>query len=389
MSLHFAVLSDPHVTLPQTLWDHPSRFHLGEYSIPALEEVLRHLEVIAPEFLLIPGDLTQHGEPENHLWLQKRLARLPFPAYVIPGNHDVPVPVATAEAIAPEDFPKYYRQFGYAQSDHLYYSLEIQPGIHLIGLNSNQFGADGKVWGWIDQLQLTWLEEQLTRLQGKLVLVMVHHNVLPHLPGQRDSSIGKRYLLENSAELLAILHSHGVQLIFTGHLHIQDIAYDRADGHCLYEITTGSLVSYPHPYRLLKLEQDSLHIKSYRVDAVPGQPYLGEFSRCWMDRRSLPFVQKFLTDPPLQMAPETAQALLPQLKTFWSQVAAGDTQLYLPDFPAPARTYLESFSADLASSPTGSVDNHTRLQLQPSHWQTYLKTKKPQIAIARAGDYWN
>jgi 3',5'-cyclic AMP phosphodiesterase CpdA len=91
INFRFAIVSDLHIALPHTIWDHPSRFHLVEVSIPAFESVLEHLTQLDLDFLLIPGDLTQHGEPENHAWLANRLSQLPFPVYVIPGNHDVPV----------------------------------------------------------------------------------------------------------------------------------------------------------------------------------------------------------------------------------------------------------------------------------------------------------
>ena len=65
----FAIVSDLHIALPHTIWQHPSRFHLVEVSIHALESVLEHLTQLELDFLLIPGDLTQHGEAENHSWL--------------------------------------------------------------------------------------------------------------------------------------------------------------------------------------------------------------------------------------------------------------------------------------------------------------------------------
>jgi 3',5'-cyclic AMP phosphodiesterase CpdA len=73
LDLRFAVVSDLHIGLPHTLYDHPTRFHLIEVSIPALENVFQHLSQLDLDFLLLPGDLTQHGEPENHIWLRNRL----------------------------------------------------------------------------------------------------------------------------------------------------------------------------------------------------------------------------------------------------------------------------------------------------------------------------
>src|ERR687886_1261514 len=117
LDFRFAVVSDLHIGLPHTIWNHPSRFHLVEVSIPALELILEHLKQQEIDFLLLPGDLTQHGEPDNHAWLQQRLAQLPFPAYVVPGNHDVPVVMANEQSIAVCDFPHYYRKCGYSNTD--------------------------------------------------------------------------------------------------------------------------------------------------------------------------------------------------------------------------------------------------------------------------------
>ena len=50
----FAVVSDLHIGLPHTIWNHPSRFHLIEVSIPAFEKVLSHLDALNIDFLLLP-----------------------------------------------------------------------------------------------------------------------------------------------------------------------------------------------------------------------------------------------------------------------------------------------------------------------------------------------
>ncbi|MEB3339000.1 MAG: metallophosphoesterase, partial [Leptolyngbyaceae bacterium] len=238
LNFQFAIISDLHIALPHTLWHHPSRFHLCEISIPALEKILTDLEQLDLDFLLLPGDLTQHGEPDNHLWLTQRLKQLPFPVYVIPGNHDVPSLAANERSIGLADFPSYYRPFGYHQSEELHYSHEILPGVQLIGLNSNQFDDQGNQLGQLDDRQLVWLQEVLAQTAGKLVLVMIHHNVVEHMPGQSRHGLGRRYMLDNAAALLSILQKAGVQLVFTGHLHVQDIACHQG----VYDITTGSIV---------------------------------------------------------------------------------------------------------------------------------------------------
>jgi hypothetical protein len=314
--------------------------------------------------LLIPGDLTQHGEPENHAWLAQRLAQLPFPAYVIPGNHDVPVLEPDGTSIGWKEFPGYYRPCGYSTADDLFYTVRLAPGARLIALNSNQFDADGNQIGSLDSAQLHWLSQTLDKSKDELILVMVHHNVLEHFPHQTHHPIGRRYMLGNAADLLGILRAAKVQLVFTGHLHVQDIAYQNE----VFDITTGSLVSYPHPYRIIHLHQDQagttqLAIESPRVESLPNWPDLQTYSREWMGDRSIPFMTYMLTQPPLGLAPAVAHQIAPSLRYFWSAIANGDPELDLPDLPEVLRYYFESYSHRHSQEFKQQLqDNHLTLQ---------------------------
>jgi predicted phosphodiesterase len=364
MNFRFAIISDPHIAIPESILYHTHRFHLVEVSIPALERVLSHLERLDLDFLLLPGDLTQDGEPENHRWLQQRLASLPFPVYVVPGNHDVPTLSPTERTIGCREFPYYYRQFGYDNPVRSYYVREILPGVQLIALNSNQFDGEGKQLGCLDEEQLAWLAQLLPQLRGQLVLVMVHHNVIEHLPGQAGHELGRRYMLKNAPILLKMLRDAGIKLIFTGHLHVQDIVQAGE----IYEITTGSLVSYPHPYRVVEVRANSggrlaLTIESYRVDSVPGWENLAEFSRQWMGERSFPFMMRLLTAPPLNLAAAEAECFVPQLRYFWSDIARGDTLFEFPDFPPQVERYFQRFGAINAEGIPAFIDNQATLFL--------------------------
>ncbi|MBE9076572.1 metallophosphoesterase [Romeria aff. gracilis LEGE 07310] len=369
LDFRFAVISDLHIALPHTIWDSPSRFHLVEVSIPAFEQILEQLEQLELDFLLLPGDLVQHGERENHQWLADRLAKLPFPTYVVPGNHDVITRQGCDRTLPLADFPRLYQSFGYSNPEQLYYRQEILPNVHLIGLNTNAFDAEGQPFnsGYIDAEQLAWLDAQLAELADRperFVMVMLHHNAIEHLPGQAKSAMGQRYMVRNAGALTERLKAAGVPLMFTGHLHVQDIARCGS----LYEITTGSLVSYPHPYRLLHLWTDSqgqkqLQIESTRVEAVPDWPALQTTSQTWMSDRAFPFMVKLLTDPPLCLAPSEAKAYAPQLKDFWANVAAGDAVFDYPHLPQPLQRYFHRFSAVDADGMPQAIDNNAVLAL--------------------------
>ena len=360
-NFRFAVLSDLHIALPETVWQNPARIHLVEVGIPALEVALDRIAEEDIDFLLVPGDLTQHGEAANHAWIAERFARLPYPVYVIPGNHDIPVLDANEQSIAAAEFPNFYRMFGYKETNHPYYTNEILPGVRLIGLNSNTFDVNGKQIGRMDEAQLDWLRVTLSKSQAagdELVIVMIHHNVLEHLPNQSTQGMGKRYMLENATELLGILRAYNVNMVFTGHLHIQDVAYQNG----IYDITTGSLISYPHPFRVFQYQTDRynrrwLQMESHHVESVPGWENLQEQTREIMGDRGQSYMLQLLMQAPLNLPEAEAKKLVPSLRYFWTAVSEGDAVFNFSEFPETAREYFESFGT------TRAIDNRALLPM--------------------------
>jgi predicted phosphodiesterase len=362
----FAIISDPHVTLPHTQYTYPSQFHFVEASIPALEQVLETLAAESLDFLLVPGDLTQHGERENHRWLTQRLSQLPFPVYVVPGNHDVITAQGDEKTVSLAEFTDLYRPFGYGQRDQPYYHQALVPGVHLVGLNSIAFDDQGQQLstGYIDDVQLQWLAATLQALRGEWVIVMVHHNVLEHLPGQATHPMGRRYILQNHQTLIDCLQAGQVRLVLTGHLHVQDVL----ESGDLWAVTTGSLVSYPHPYRRVSVAPTEagalqMQITTDRVRSLSDWPDLQATSRQRMGDRSGPFMNRFLSCPPLNIPPRQAVELAPVISEFWASIAAGDGVIDYPQLPEPVRQYLQSFGAMDSQGNYRAIDNQAILTL--------------------------
>lgn len=355
------IISDPHIALPETIGENHRRFHLVEVSIAAFEAAIAHLSKLNIDALLLPGDLTQDGEHPNHQWLQQRLQTLPCPAYVIPGNHDVIHAHATETVLGLAEFPATYAGFGYSGDlQPPWYHRELTSGLHLVGLNSNQFEADGSQQGYLDEPQLAWLAETLTQLRDAFVLVMVHHNSVEHLPDQLTHPLGRRYMLDNAPQVRQVLKQGGVQLVLTGHLHVQDVA--QQDG--IWEIATGSLVSYPHPYRWVELSRNSagqvtVQVQSFRVRQVPGHEDLTAYSHQWLGDRAFPFMKRLVQSPPLSLPDAAAEALARQLRHFWAEIAEGDRTFDFAEQPEPIRQWLERFSATEPKR-----DNQTQLCFQ-------------------------
>lgn len=341
----FAIASDLHIALPHTIQPREGSFHLLEVSIPAWQRVLENLASYELDFMILPGDLTKDGEPENHQWLLDSLKTLPFPVYVIPGNHDIRTPEATESSIGLAEFARHYSDYGYSNSEQLYYTCNPVPGVCLIALNSTMFDRQGNQLGCLDDEQFEWLETVLADRDDEFTIVTIHHNVLEHLPNQSKHPMGRRYMLDNADRLRQMLKAAGVNLILTGHLHVQDIARDDE----LYEITTGSLVSYPHPYRIVEGSMNEsgeqlLSVTSHKLQAVEGHPELQARSREAIGKASLRFILGLLTEPPVLMPKDEAIKFAPDLQDFWAAVAAGDAQFHFPHMPSSARQLLEAFS---------------------------------------------
>lgn len=68
-----------------------SDLHFGTVLEPTLEPLRAGLHELAPDLVVVSGDLTQRAHEEQYVAAREYLARLPQPQLVIPGNHDVPL----------------------------------------------------------------------------------------------------------------------------------------------------------------------------------------------------------------------------------------------------------------------------------------------------------
>lgn len=203
-----AHITDPHIGLDSSqMPGHPG---VNEAFRRALQHV-RHLSP-APRVLLLSGDLTDDGSPQDYATLQSIIeAELPGPSdggpliLAVPGNHDDP---ATARRIlgplmpVAEDAPD-----GVA-------CIHIEHGgLHFIGLDTVQ---PGHPYGAVTQAQLGWLGKQLNGCAGEPVVIFMHHP--PLVTGM--TAMDACGLLEGAAPLGRLVAAHGgVQVIAAGHMH--------------------------------------------------------------------------------------------------------------------------------------------------------------------------
>jgi hypothetical protein len=282
----FVVLSDPHLFDAASSEAGPAwerGLSSGIKLLAESAEIFRHgyeeIVEVKPDFLIIPGDLTKDGERESHLLMARMLLeteRLGIRVFVAPGNHDVLNPHAArfvedkaekAETVTPEDFSRIYGEFGYSEAlysddSSLSYVAEPVDGLWLIALDTCRYGENPDhpvTEGRLRPETSAWLSRILAQAgtRSKQVIAFMHHGAMEHFFKQ-DSYLGQ-YVLADHRAAARLLAGGGVRAVFTGHGHAQDITVERfEDGGYLFDIQTGSLSSFPNPYRIVEIDADGL-----------------------------------------------------------------------------------------------------------------------------------
>ncbi len=311
--LKIAVFSDPHVmSLSLNPFGEAFDIYMAAdrkllaVSSVLLEKVVDELLETDVEIVIVPGDLTKDGELVSHLEVASQLKRLTDDGrqvYVIIGNHDINNPHAVsfddsvtspAETVSPEDFKEIYDGYGYASSisqdkHSLSYVVEPVDWLRIIVMDSCVY-ADNMITGYpytdghFSEASLNWILESIQegREKEQLVLGMMHHSIVPHFSLQE--TYFDAYILDNWKPVAESFADNGMHLIFTGHFHTQDVSMHlSANNNIIYDVQTGSLITYPNPYRIVEITRaGEVEINSYFIDALEGYDDFQSYSQSFV-----------------------------------------------------------------------------------------------------------
>lgn len=295
-SVKMMVISDIHYFDP-SLFSTPLNASFQEYiasdrkliveSSAILKSVLASVETEKPDVLLISGDLTKDGEKIDHEALAamfKTLSEKGIKVLVIPGNHDVNNPAAysylgTSKTqianVSASEFATIYSNCGYGNAverdaNSLSYVSEPVNGIWVLGIDACHYSPTSETAGSISASTLAWIKTIIAKAksENKILVSMMHHGLLEHFAGQ--STLFSEYVISDWSNVSTTLADLGLNVIFTGHFHAQDIAKKTTANGFVFDIETGSTVTAPCPYRVVTLNttDKTLQIVSKKIENV-------------------------------------------------------------------------------------------------------------------------
>lgn len=290
----FWVISDTHL-IADSLHDDGQAFSQMQktsqgkdlyYQETALSAFVRMAEEKKPAAIIVTGDVTFNGErvsAERFAEIFKPLTKTKL--LVLPGNHDIYDGWARefhgkkqyyAGQISPRMwrniFRTSYETAVSVDNSSLAYSVQLNPDYLLILADSNDYGKEESstapaTAGFLGKEQRKWIKEQLQYAsQNNLrVIFCMHHNLYAHNP-----AVNKGYVVDDYRELRKLLAQYNVKLVFSGHIHAQNIMSPQNSCPAT-EVVTASFCSNDQGYGVVKVSPKEI---SYTCHHFKMKDYL-------------------------------------------------------------------------------------------------------------------
>ncbi len=286
-AMKFAVASDLHYNVPEEeltasgeiddeiYWYANRRAAMENESGWIIDEFLNQCaEDDNIEFVLISGDLADNGKviTQEHLDVAAKFKAFEEKTgkqiYVTVGNHDAGVNCETTIDV----FKEIYHDFGYAEAltvveDNCSYTANLGDKYRLISLDSCD--PDKSTGDGMSAEKMDWVRKQAQQAKkdGRQPILMMHHNLLDHMPVQ--SIFSKDFIVQFHYSTADLFANWGIKLVFTGHEHCSDAAtYTSTLGNVIYDFATTSLTMYPLQYRYFEITDDEIRYEAKTVDKL-------------------------------------------------------------------------------------------------------------------------
>ena len=187
-----------------------SDLHFGTILPETLDPLIELLERIAPDLVIVSGDITQRARTVEYVAAQAFVERLPTPRLLIPGNHDVPLYDVVRRFVSP--LGRYCM--------HITHDLAptfIDDEIAVFGINTaRSLTFKG---GAIDPHQVVEVTAQLATLSANVARIVVTHH-----PFDIPFGLSGVKIVHGAKAAVSAFAPYKVDLYLSGHLHLIHLA---------------------------------------------------------------------------------------------------------------------------------------------------------------------
>ena len=220
------------------------------------------IERAEPELVIVSGDLTHRGRPDQHAAAASFLRGLDLPLHVIPGNHDIPYTF-------PARFTRTWEAFEHEweTTEPIYRSERV----FVVGMNSVRAWRHQS--GGITQRQLDRAKDHLRAApDGALRIVTLHHHLLGAPWRSRKKPVARRN------HVLAQLGECGAGLVLAGHIHQAAVSerreFETSDDGTQRAVTVSIAPGFGQPRPNRRGEARGLHVYEAEPDSIAVQTYV-------------------------------------------------------------------------------------------------------------------
>jgi Icc protein len=247
----------------------------GRYREELLRAAVEEINAERPDLVVVAGDLTDDGYPDQYPQARSELSALSCEHVVcVPGNHDA-------------------RNVGYLRYEETFGARDRRLRLELGGIQLALVAVDSSKpdldEGEIGREHYGWIEEGFTGAADLRVFVC-HHHLMP-IPGTGR----ERNQVLDAGDVLALLRQCGADLVLSGHRHVPYV-WPVAGMLLVHSGTVSTLRvrGFPSPaYNVIRVEGGRIAVEL----RVPGgeRHSLGDYPRDWPGelsaREADPFVR--------------------------------------------------------------------------------------------------
>ena len=241
--LKFAQVSDVHFSTRNV----NTTFKLTAESPRLLDDAISQInETPDIDFVMFTGDLIDKSFEKELTAVLPHVEKLKYPWYFVFGNHDPCVGGYLTKQLYIDILRNHNKNFTTTKP---YYSFVPQKGYKVIGLDSI---IDTRITsnGQIDEEQLKWLDEELSKSKKDIVLIFLHVPIIEPFPSE-----GHKLL--NAGEVQATIEKYKNPIaVFQGHYHANKITQHE---NVLY-VSSPALVSYPNAFRIISIKNEKKRV---------------------------------------------------------------------------------------------------------------------------------